>query len=51
MKHKRLYTDFIDDIFEATQKIDKFIEGMTFEQFVFFKHLNLINYACPLSSH
>jgi len=34
MKTKRLYTDFIDDIFDAIQKVDKFIDGMTFEQFV-----------------
>ena len=34
MKTKRLYTDFIDDIAVAIQKVDKFIMGMTFEQFI-----------------
>ena len=34
MKPKRLYTDFIDDIVDAIQKVDNFIEGMTLEQFL-----------------
>ena len=34
MKPKRLYIDFINDIFETIHKIDKFIEGMTLDQFL-----------------
>jgi uncharacterized protein with HEPN domain len=33
MKIKREYSDYIKDILDAINKVEKFIEGMTFEQF------------------
>ena len=34
MKSTRLYTDFMDDIVDAIQKVEQFIQGMTLNQFL-----------------
>lgn len=33
MKSERTYLDYLEDILDAIEKVDQFVEGMTYEQF------------------
>ncbi|MBW2116239.1 MAG: DUF86 domain-containing protein [Deltaproteobacteria bacterium] len=34
MTEERIYADYLEDILDSVEKIERFIEGMTFEQFI-----------------